>query len=73
MDSQSELGLLMNRRDVSELRMYISINVNIESSSFINILSESELSGFMNTLSESEPKGIYILREGSEFSGKNLT
>ena len=42
-DSKSELGLLMNRRDVSELRMYISINVNIESSSFINILSESEL------------------------------
>ena len=30
-DSQSELGLLMNRRDVSELRMYISINVNSES------------------------------------------
>ena len=47
-DSQSELGLLMNRRDVSELRMYISINVNIESSSFINILSESESNFVIN-------------------------
>ena len=35
-DSQSELGLLMNRRDVSELRMYISINVNSESNFVIN-------------------------------------
>ena len=39
----------------SELRLYISINVN------------NELSGFMNTLSESEPqRNFSILREGSE-------
>ena len=48
MDSQSELGLLMNRRDVSELVMYISINVTSESSDFMNILSESELRFVIN-------------------------
>ena len=47
-DSQSELGLLMNRRDVSELRMYISMNVNSESSDFMNTLSESELRFVIN-------------------------
>ena len=47
-DSQSELGLLMNRRDVSELRMYISINVNSESSDFMNTLSESESNFVIN-------------------------
>ena len=62
----------MNRRDVSELRMYISINVNIESSSFINILSESELLFMNNLWVRASHKEVSILREGSEFSQENL-
>ena len=38
----------MNRRDVSELRIYISMNVNSESSDFMNTLSESESNFVIN-------------------------
>ena len=38
----------MNRRDVSELGMYISMNVNSESSDFMNTLSESESNFVIN-------------------------
>ena len=47
-DSQSELGLLMNQRDVSESRMYITIYLKSESSDFMNTLSESELRFVIN-------------------------
>ena len=35
-DSQSELGLLMNQRDVSESRMYITIYLKSEPQGILN-------------------------------------
>ena len=49
-DGISEFGISMRIDSQSELGMYISINVN------------SESSDFMNTLSESEPQGILYFR-----------
>ena len=47
-DGISELGISMRIDSQSEIRMYISINVNIESSDFMNTLSESESSFVIN-------------------------
>ena len=47
-DGISELGFSMRIDSQSELGMYISMNVNSESSDFMNTLSESELRFVIN-------------------------
>ena len=47
-DGINELGFSMRIDSQSELGMYISMNVNSESSDFMNTLSESELRFVIN-------------------------